>query len=228
MLAEAVPSLAKSDTDGKTIKKRRVGGRIVTYGVTEVKAKPSKREDTAPPPFDGNVPARVEQTVYNDSAGSSEEDLEWEEVDLNQALKPSLLKAASNPKDNLPLEIRLDGHTAKGKAPAIQRRKPVTGSEKRMRLEVHKAHLLCLIAHVYIRNHWCNDVGLQVNTLDQPFSKIWLQLTNCANRKTFDRYFRRTQDPTSILKKIKDNSRDPKCSWLGSSRYSTDGKRLLR
>ena len=43
----------------------------------------------------------------------------------------------------------------------VRRRKPVTGSEKKLRLQIHKAHLLCLLGHVYTRNLWCNDEEVQ-------------------------------------------------------------------
>jgi xeroderma pigmentosum group C-complementing protein len=163
MLAEAAPSLAKSGEDGKTVKKRRVGGRLVTYRATEAKAESEVETGAESAPLPEVPAARVQQTVYDDSAESSDEDMEWEEVDLNQEPDNSMLQGTNDVLEDALLEIRLDKNAGKEAAPRIQRRKPVTGLEKKMRLDVHKAHLLCLIAHVYIRNHWCNDVGLQVS-----------------------------------------------------------------
>lgn len=165
MLAEAVPSLAKSDEDGKTVKKRRVGGRIVTYGGEEGKEKVVTKDELDNAESDRGAAGRVQQTVYDESAESSEDDMEWEEVELKQVADGSLLQNGTDSKDELSLEIRLDRGTGLDKTPKIQRRKPVTGAEKKMRLDVHKTHLLCLLAHVSIRNHWCNDIDLQVNWL---------------------------------------------------------------
>ncbi len=41
------------------------------------------------------------------------------------------------------------------------RRKPATLVERKLRLEVHKWHVLCLLAHLQRRNYWCDDEKVQ-------------------------------------------------------------------
>ncbi|KAG5965027.1 hypothetical protein E4U57_004639 [Claviceps arundinis] len=42
-----------------------------------------------------------------------------------------------------------------------ERRKPLSKAERENRVQVHQAHLVCLLAHVARRNHWCNDGRVQ-------------------------------------------------------------------
>lgn len=47
-------------------------------------------------------------------------------------------------------------------APSKRNRKqPISKAEKEQRIEIHRMHLLCLLAHVEKRNHWCNDPVVQ-------------------------------------------------------------------
>jgi xeroderma pigmentosum group C-complementing protein len=87
--------------------------------------------------------------------------MEWEEVDLQQAPAQSIQVAPVTGADNEPLQITLDGHEGKRRK-VISRQKPLTAAEKKLRLDIHKVHVLCLLRHVQIRNLWCNDDELQV------------------------------------------------------------------
>lgn len=103
------------------------------------------------------------QTAYDssESAESEESDIEWEDVEMQQ-LQPSFLQGSSAPNDNEEmLQITLAQEPEK-RPKAIQRRKPLNKAERRVRLDVHKSHLLCLLGHVRLRNRWCNDDELQV------------------------------------------------------------------
>ncbi|KAG5917436.1 hypothetical protein E4U61_002731 [Claviceps capensis] len=42
-----------------------------------------------------------------------------------------------------------------------ERRKPLSKAEREHRIQVHQAHLVCLLAHIARRNHWCNDERVQ-------------------------------------------------------------------
>ncbi|KAF3761859.1 hypothetical protein M406DRAFT_12798, partial [Cryphonectria parasitica EP155] len=41
------------------------------------------------------------------------------------------------------------------------RKQPLTKEEKERRVHIHQMHVLCLLAHVEKRNHWCNDPFVQ-------------------------------------------------------------------
>ncbi|KAL4997897.1 hypothetical protein BDV10DRAFT_194732 [Aspergillus recurvatus] len=100
--------------------------------------------------------AKQPQTVYNSLSESEESDMEWEEVDIQQPAVPGPTASVT---DDAPLQITLGQHDDR-KQRAV-RRKPVTAAEKKLRLDVHKTHLLCLLCHVQRRNLWCNDEEVQ-------------------------------------------------------------------
>ncbi|KAJ5923326.1 hypothetical protein N7454_008571 [Penicillium verhagenii] len=101
------------------------------------------------------------QTVY-DSTTEDESDIEWEDVDIQQPAQelPSA-SAVSQGRDET-LQIIFDKEPEARKKTAL-RRKPVTAAEKKLRLDIHKTHLLCLLAHVNLRNRWCNDNETQIS-----------------------------------------------------------------
>ncbi|KAJ5603935.1 hypothetical protein N7537_006891 [Penicillium hordei] len=98
------------------------------------------------------------QTVY-DSSTSEESDVDWEDVEL-QPPSQSLLRHFPSQGDDDMLQITLEQEPEKHKK-TFQRRKPLTGAERKARLDVHKSHILCLLGHVQLRNMWCNDQELQ-------------------------------------------------------------------
>ncbi|KAJ5928836.1 hypothetical protein N7466_007792 [Penicillium verhagenii] len=108
------------------------------------------------------------QTVY-DSTTEDESDIEWEDVDIQQPAQelPSA-SAVSQGRDET-LQIIFDKEPEARKKTAV-RRKPVTAAERRLRLDIHKTHLLCLLAHVNLRNRWCNDNETQ-NSLKRMLPK---------------------------------------------------------
>ncbi|KAJ6135133.1 hypothetical protein N7512_000293 [Penicillium capsulatum] len=103
-------------------------------------------------------PPRV-QTVYN-SATEDESDVEWEDVDLQPPIEKQSHGIDFFEGRDETLQINLDQGPEPSKKPT-RRRKPVTTAEKKVRLDVHKVHLLCLLAHVHLRNRWCNDDEVQ-------------------------------------------------------------------
>ncbi|CRG90811.1 DNA repair protein rhp41 [Talaromyces islandicus] len=153
MLAEA-EARAASEPQGNTtrpLKRRRVGERAPNE-----EAQNEIQEAASPAPSDDSA-ARQVQTAYDlDASGESDEesDMEWEEVVIQQP--GARMQTADSAASNEPLQITL-GQSSEQPRPTPKRRKPVSGAEKRLRLDIHKVHVLCLLQHVYIRNLWCND-----------------------------------------------------------------------
>lgn len=152
MLAEAEARESQEAEAGRSNKRRKVGERSTSP------SRPEPAGQEANPPETSEDVGRQIQTAY-DSTASEESDMEWEEVDIQQAPSNSIQTVPYSADE--PLQITLDQHKDTGKRIA-SRRKPVTGAEKKLRLDVHKAHLLCLLGHVHIRNLWCNDELVQV------------------------------------------------------------------
>ena len=162
MLAEVVSSspTRKSD-DGATVKRRRIGGRLVAQSV-DGNASPRHEQSTStvnendidalfeePKP----TPQRIEQTETEDSADSDEY---FEDVDLDSSVQQDA--SLSHEVDGVGgLDLVLSEVNQKATRSAQVRRKPITSTEKKLRLEIHKMHLCSLLAHVHLRNHWCND-----------------------------------------------------------------------
>lgn len=152
MLAEAEARESQESETGRAGKRRKVGERTIIFSHPEPTGQKVNLPGTS-----GDVGRQI-QTAY-DSTASEDSDMEWEEVDIQQASSNSILAVPYSADE--PLQITLDRHKDTGKR-IVSRRKPVTGAERKLRLDVHKAHLLCLLGHVHIRNLWCNDEAVQV------------------------------------------------------------------
>ena len=162
MLAEAVSSPTRRSEDGTPIKRRRVGGRIVVQNVNKIASHQPEQsistggqegiDDFFEEP--ASTPQHIEQTESEDSADDSDE--EFEDVDLGSSVKQ---RDSSDPEMEEPgdLKLVLGGDNQETSKSTQVRRKPITSMEKKLRLVIHKLHLCSLLAHVYLRNHWCND-----------------------------------------------------------------------
>ncbi|KAI2726189.1 hypothetical protein CBS147332_3076 [Penicillium roqueforti] len=116
-------------------------------------------EQTHQGPEKNQHSTQLVQTAY-DSSTSEESDVDWEDVELQQPPQ-SLWNETFVPQgDDEVLQITLEQEPEKHKK-MIQRRKPLTGAERKTRMDVHKSHILCLLGHVQLRNMWCNDEELQ-------------------------------------------------------------------
>ena len=100
-----------------------------------------------------------QQVAYNDSDESDDSDFDWEEVDLVQRAGPEQVPSSKD--DSLSLVLGGDTKSASPDTKS-RKRKPATAAERKLRLEIHKLHVLCLLAHVHLRNHWCNDEAVHV------------------------------------------------------------------
>ena len=91
-----------------------------------------------------------------ESESSAESDVGWEDVELgaHQDLEEEL--------DTDGLDIVLDETEAKKARGNRPRNAVPNAAQRKLRLNTHQMHVLCLLAHVQLRNRWCNDAELQV------------------------------------------------------------------
>jgi len=158
---EAVEVAASSADDGRAIKKRRTDGR--SADTEEKLTTPVKRvlNATSTP----QSTERAQQVVYDDFQ-TEESDFEFEDVDLQGAPEepdgPVNEPSAADRATDLNIAVTLEGDRTKGKKLRTNQRLSSSTVEKQKRIDIHKVHLCCLLAHVYTRNAWCNDEQIQV------------------------------------------------------------------
>ncbi|KAI1979129.1 hypothetical protein LOZ53_000397 [Ophidiomyces ophidiicola] len=167
MLAEADSAASNPQDTHRATKRRKMS--LKTAAVREATPKfPSKPiEETSTKPL---------QTVYDLDATEESDAEEWEDV-IPLAVSSADNSLSTNSQHNESLQITLEAPGAKNKQKAVSRRKPVSGLEKKWRLDIHKTHLLCLLSHVQLRNSWCNDDKVQRN-LKRILSKHTVQCLN--------------------------------------------------
>jgi xeroderma pigmentosum group C-complementing protein len=164
MLAEAARyPLANSERQNRATKRRRLEEGSSTLTDSELVT----GDDAPPSPASGTVttneseitqPNLRKQTVLDDfgvSDGDSDED--FEDVDLGAEADVNHQEEWSDE----PLHLDLSQKPGREIESLARRRKPATAAEKRTRLDVHKWHILCLLAHLQRRSHWCNDGQVQ-------------------------------------------------------------------
>lgn len=158
---EAAVVATSSGDDGRAIKKRRTTGRSVV--ADQKLATPAKRSlSPARTPESTNRP---QQIVYDDEQTEGS-DFEFEDVDLDGVPQErddsSEQPTAADLATDLNITVTLDSDKAKGKKSRTNQRLSSSTIEKQKRIDIHKVHLCCLLAHVYMRNAWCNDEQIQV------------------------------------------------------------------
>ncbi|KAJ4139897.1 hypothetical protein NW768_001244 [Fusarium equiseti] len=103
------------------------------------------------------LPQPTMQTMELESEDEDDdEEIIFEDVDFTAPLQ-------DKPEEPKSLELNLSAQqssTAQAKK-AVERRKPISKEERKIRTDIHKVHLLCLLAHAARRNHWCNDGRVQ-------------------------------------------------------------------
>lgn len=180
MLADTLSSPTQVSEEGKTVKRRRVAGRMVTQGNEKAMRDQFNHEsgaadddtDTEKYLLKRNAPR--EQTVYDESEDSVDSDVDWEEVDLTHDFKGEDPSEQDNV-DNMELNIVLGNDADRVHKQEAPKRRPVTAAERQLRLEIHKMHLLSLLVHVHIRNHWCNDTKVHVCLIHGLCVTTWLK-----------------------------------------------------
>jgi xeroderma pigmentosum group C-complementing protein len=104
------------------------------------------------------LPTPTVQTVVRDSENEDEDDdIDFEDV----AIEPAVSSAAAAAEESKALNLDLSAHMAAMGPRRADRRKAISREEKERRIEAHKVHLVCLLAHVELRNRWCNDPKVQ-------------------------------------------------------------------
>lgn len=149
--------------EGRKPKRRRVGnGKAIVTG----RSSDIAPEHSPEPPRSASKP---QQVIYDDSptSGDEESDLEFEDValDPNAASEEQQLStptAADRATSDLNIAVKLEADKVIGSKRRAANRLPSSTVEKQKRIAVHKVHLCCLLAHVYVRNAWCNDGEVQV------------------------------------------------------------------
>lgn len=157
MLAEADARETGSSDNNRPTKRLKPAG----YRATSAQAQLADRETQDAIDIEESA-AKKPQTVYNSPSESEESDMEWEEVDIQQSSLPGPSSSVSV-SDDAPLQITLGQQEERKRR--VVRRKPVTAAEKKLRLDIHKTHLLCLLGHIQRRNLWCNDEEVQVRCI---------------------------------------------------------------
>lgn len=200
MLAEAGITSRRmtSDTPERPLKRPRTGRKPTTRVADEPQApeKPSKDQPqaellqvpaaSAAPVEDLDVeeediefedveiPKPTVQTTYLSSEDEeSEEDIQFEDVDIPEV--PPYQEQPDEGAGTLNLNLTAAQEALTPSKP--NRKQPLTKAEKEHRVEVHRMHLLCLLAHVEKRNHWCNDPVVQ-ETLRPLLDSKTVQLLN--------------------------------------------------
>ena len=165
MLADAVSSSpTKFDEEAQPVKRRRVGGRVVMQALDDTTLHQSDQApidatDTDIEQLAPKSQAARRQISYTESDDSADSDVDWEEVDLKNTNKDLSEHDAA---ENQELSLVLGGDDHDVRRPPAPRRKPASAADKKLRLEIHKMHLLSLLVHVHRRNHWCNDEEVHV------------------------------------------------------------------
>jgi xeroderma pigmentosum group C-complementing protein len=147
-----------------------------TNNTTIIEEPDSEDDDEGIEFEDVDIPKPTVQTTYRDSSDEeSESEAQFEDVDFGAVFANS--EQALDKQDTLELNLTAAKEALTPSKRAAHRRKPITKDDKERRVEIHKAHLLCLLAHVEKRNHWCNDPVVQESLQPLLTAKI-VQLLN--------------------------------------------------
>ncbi|KAA8909653.1 hypothetical protein FN846DRAFT_941700 [Sphaerosporella brunnea] len=138
---------------------------------------------------DGDCNGR--EAEEEDEEDEDESDVDWEDVDLSSRpmnlkdiMKAHVEAPPAVPEQPATLELTLgDPMTRKAADP----RRKITAVERRIRLETHKLHLICLLYHSYLRNRWCNDPEVRANLRPLIPQKVYDKL----NHDPTDQQYRR-------------------------------------
>lgn len=125
--------------------------------IRDVPASASEYEDDGSD--EEKLPSPNKQTMELDSDDEDEdEDIDFEDVKFEAWLNGTTVP--EEPKE-LELNLTAQKQAATPTKRSVERRKPLTREERDRRTRIHQTHLLCLLAHVARRNHWCNDAQVQ-------------------------------------------------------------------
>ncbi|KAK7424752.1 hypothetical protein QQX98_000332 [Neonectria punicea] len=186
MLAEVGVNAQDRSPPERPLKRRRAG------------TKPSVKENLEEkPPASTSAVAQGGQATHDSEDESADEDIEFQDVvlpeptiqtmelesdkeeedediifeDVNFGALPDDTAAVQEPKE-LVLNLTAQQTATAQSKKAAERRKPLNKEERERRADIHKAHIICLLAHVARRNHWCNDDRVQEHLRPHLTDKI--------------------------------------------------------
>jgi len=114
------------------------------------------------------IPEPTLQTINRDSEEDSEDESDdeddnvFEDIDLSAAAADLSSSSSSMPQpQGLELNLTEQKEMSTPSRRRGPKRKPISKEERARRVEVHRMHLLALLAHVSTRNEWCNDAIVQ-------------------------------------------------------------------
>ncbi|KAK7705828.1 hypothetical protein SLS64_007776 [Diaporthe eres] len=186
----ALPNRMTSDDAERPLKRRRTGRQTAPESppsqdhkadrpiksVVEEHESEDDDDDEGIEFEDVDIPKPTVQTTYRESSDEeSEEDTQFEDVDFSSVFANND-QAPDQQEKTLELNLTAAKEALAPSRRPADRKKPITKEEKEQRVEIHKAHILCLLAHVEKRNHWCNDPVVQENLRPLLTAKIvhWL------------------------------------------------------
>ncbi|KAF1984941.1 Rad4-domain-containing protein [Aulographum hederae CBS 113979] len=112
---------------------------------------------------------------------------EYEDVDLGGIPQQVTSEPDQQEAEPSGISIVLDAGNTIQQAAARKKAVATLGLTKKTRLDVHKMHVMCLMAHAYIRNSWCNDGKTQEILRKRVDATTKSQLTTPEKFSTFDR-----------------------------------------
>ncbi|KAI5849871.1 hypothetical protein BZA05DRAFT_474874 [Tricharina praecox] len=187
----------ESDVSATKRRKMEVAPVEVVEKVNDAKVMPALNAEAVP----GVTVADDEHP--DEDEDDEDSDIDWEDVGLSS--KPIDLRDIMNsqsqpdpepvpePKSAM-LELILTEPSSKNIDTTARRK--ITAMDRRIRLETHKLHLLCLLSHVNLRNRWCNIEEVQENLRPLLPDKVYDKL----HHDPTDQQFRRSKMFTDGLK----------------------------
>lgn len=182
MLSEALSSPAQVSDEGKTIKKRRIAGRVAgESGDLKVDIQAEKLQDieftTDAEKETGTSFEQAKQQIFDESEDSEPSEGDWEDVDFAKPIMYQEEPLGGDDSGDGGLNLVLETGGREAQRQTTLKRKPITQAEKQLRVDIHKMHLLCLLFHVHVRNHWCNNE--KVHVIDDSIFGRFVRLMAC-------------------------------------------------
>ncbi|KKA27637.1 hypothetical protein TD95_001738 [Thielaviopsis punctulata] len=121
---------------------------------------------------DIDLPRPAIQTIVRDSDSEdsvcTDSDVDSDDgqvIDFSHLDFENLSQAAAPSGDQQSLSLNLSHAAAAPERRAAKsarpKRKPLTKEQRQQRINTHQMHILCLLWHASLRNHWCNDAKVQ-------------------------------------------------------------------
>jgi len=156
MVAEAIAEENSEQLATRSSKRRKISEdptSNIQLDIDLFGSSQSKEEKTPPQQQEDPTPV-LQQIIYDDFEDSDGSDVEFEDVELEPVQDD--IDVDEKPEQKT-LQLDLSTAGLDNARSFVRRRRPVGSAERKRRLEVHKAHLICLLAHMSCRNRWCEN-----------------------------------------------------------------------